>query len=37
MERDCTVLYSEDLNPGQSYAGVRVVSPFDRNAAGDRV
>jgi predicted nucleic acid-binding protein len=24
----CTDLYSEDLNAGQSYAGVRVVNPF---------
>jgi predicted nucleic acid-binding protein len=24
----CAELYSEDLNPGQSYAGVRVVNPF---------
>lgn len=35
----CAVLYSEDLNPGQSYDGVRVVNPFDRDGAegaGDR-
>ncbi len=40
MERDCAVLYSEDLNPGQSYDGVQVVSPFDRDGAegvGNRV
>ncbi len=24
----CGVLYSEDLNPGQSYSDVRVVDPF---------
>ena len=24
----CTELYSEDLNAGQSYSGVRVVNPF---------
>ncbi|CAN5177541.1 hypothetical protein BH24ACT19_BH24ACT19_13070 [soil metagenome] len=24
----CRVLYSEDLNPGQSYDGVEVVNPF---------
>ncbi|HEX9034403.1 MAG TPA: PIN domain-containing protein [Streptosporangiaceae bacterium] len=24
----CDVLYSEDLNPGQSYAGVRARNPF---------
>jgi predicted nucleic acid-binding protein len=25
----CRVLYSEDLNAGQSYNGVLVVNPFD--------
>ena len=25
---DCDVLYSEDLNAGQDYDGVRVVNPF---------
>ncbi len=24
----CEILYSEDLNAGQSYDGVRVVNPF---------
>ena len=24
----CTLVYSEDLNPGQDYDGVRVVNPF---------
>lgn len=24
----CTVVYSEDLNPGQRYAGVTVLNPF---------
>lgn len=24
----CAVVWSEDLNPGQSYQGVRVMSPF---------
>jgi predicted nucleic acid-binding protein len=24
----CTELLSEDLNPGQTYAGVRVINPF---------
>lgn len=24
----CTVVYTEDLNAGQSYAGVVVVNPF---------
>lgn len=28
----CRVLYSEDLNPGQSYDGVLVVNPFDVDA-----
>jgi predicted nucleic acid-binding protein len=25
---ECQVLYSEDLNPGQDYGGVRVLNPF---------
>ncbi len=25
---ECSVLWSEDLNPGQSYTGVKVVNPF---------
>jgi len=25
---ECATLYSEDLNHGQDYAGVRVVNPF---------
>ncbi|MDE0553596.1 MAG: PIN domain-containing protein [Candidatus Poribacteria bacterium] len=29
---DCDVLYSEDLNAGQDYAGVRVVNPFIASA-----
>jgi predicted nucleic acid-binding protein len=24
----CAVLYSEDLNPGQEYSGIRVENPF---------
>jgi predicted nucleic acid-binding protein len=24
----CTTVYSEDLNHGQDYGGVRVVNPF---------
>ena len=28
VELGCTTLYSEDLNHGQSYDGVRVVNPF---------
>ena len=27
-EMGCDVLYSEDLNPGQDYSGVRVENPF---------
>jgi len=26
----CSVVYSEDLNPGQDYGGVRVENPFDQ-------
>lgn len=25
---DCTVVYSEDMNAGQNYDGVRVINPF---------
>jgi predicted nucleic acid-binding protein len=28
LELGCTTLYSEDLNHGQKYDGVRVVNPF---------
>jgi predicted nucleic acid-binding protein len=28
----CSLLYSEDLNPGQEYLGVRVVDPFRERA-----
>lgn len=28
LELGCHTVYSEDLNHGQSYAGVRVVNPF---------
>ena len=28
MELGCSTLYSEDLNHGQNYDGVRVVNPF---------
>ena len=28
LECQCEVLYSEDLNPGQDYGGVRVVNPL---------
>ncbi len=24
----CSVLYSEDLNPGQQVEGVRIINPF---------
>ena len=27
-EGDCEVIFSEDLNPGQYYAGIEVVDPF---------
>jgi len=30
QELGCQTLYSEDLNPGQTYAGVRVSNPFLR-------
>jgi predicted nucleic acid-binding protein len=29
----CTVIWSEDLNPGQTYEGVRVQNPFQSAAA----
>ena len=28
MELGCTTLYSEDLNDGQDYDGVKVINPF---------
>jgi predicted nucleic acid-binding protein len=28
LELSCSTLYSEDLNHGQSYDGVKVVNPF---------
>jgi predicted nucleic acid-binding protein len=28
VELGCSTLYSEDLNHGQSYDGVKVVNPF---------
>ena len=28
MELGCHTLYSEDLNDGQVYAGIRVINPF---------
>jgi predicted nucleic acid-binding protein len=28
IKSGCTTLYTEDLNAGQNYAGVRVVNPF---------
>lgn len=33
-EIGCTLLYSEDLNPGQEYSGVRVENPFQQPDAG---
>jgi predicted nucleic acid-binding protein len=28
VESGCSIVYSEDLNHGQEYAGIRVVNPF---------
>ena len=28
VELGCQTVYSEDLNHGQSYAGIRVINPF---------
>lgn len=28
IDTDCSVLYSEDLNPGQQVEGVRIINPF---------
>lgn len=28
VELGCDTVYSEDLNPGQTYQGVRVINPF---------
>ena len=33
-EMGCTALYSEDLNPGQEYSGVRAENPFQPPDAG---
>jgi predicted nucleic acid-binding protein len=33
-EIGCTLLYSEDLDPGQEYSGVRVENPFQPSDAG---
>lgn len=33
-ELECQVVWSEDLNPGQPYADVRVMNPFHRSAQG---
>jgi predicted nucleic acid-binding protein len=35
-EMDCAVLYSEDLNPGQEYSGVRVENPFQQALGAHR-
>lgn len=29
LEMRCELLYSEDLNPGQSYDGITAINPFD--------
>jgi predicted nucleic acid-binding protein len=34
-EMGCTVLYSEDLNAGQDYSGVRVRNPFQSSEASE--
>jgi predicted nucleic acid-binding protein len=34
-EIGCTLLYSEDLNAGQEYSGVRVENPFQPPDAGE--
>jgi len=34
-EMGCDVLYSEDLNAGQNYSGVRVVNPFRASDDGN--
>jgi predicted nucleic acid-binding protein len=31
----CQVIWSEDLNPGQSYGGVQVVNPFVRDGTAN--
>ena len=28
LELDCQTIYSEDMNDGQLYAGVRIINPF---------
>jgi predicted nucleic acid-binding protein len=35
-EMGCTALYSEDLNPGQEYSGVRAENPFQPTRAPGR-
>ena len=32
LESGCEFVYSEDLNDGQDYGGVRVVNPFRESA-----
>jgi len=31
-EADCEVIFSEDLNAGQYYAGIEVINPLERNS-----
>ena len=31
---ECEVVFSEDLNPGQDYAGIRVENPLPHGASG---
>ena len=33
---ECSVLWSEDLNPGQDYTGVKVLNPFADSVVPDR-
>jgi predicted nucleic acid-binding protein len=35
VQLQCQVIWSEDMNPGQSYGGVRVVNPFAGNRTAD--
>ncbi|MCF8038875.1 MAG: PIN domain-containing protein [Desulfohalobiaceae bacterium] len=36
-EADCDFLLSEDLNPGQYYAGLEVINPFDPKSRANEV
>jgi len=28
LQFECNLLWSEDLNPGQAYEGVKLINPF---------